>query len=394
MVRYFARKRLSIDDVVAQRRTSKTPETVVCLTPIISPITIPGVYRTPQLLLKSIADYVDGFFRSGVWIKTQPTETCRSARGVCNVAFGLSNQCYEVGDLLGLGNLRAAKLVQDSAIGSINLILLDEDSVTLAQLFVLFMKMFEDGQHKIALAVFEAIADIGTSTLGQQHPLPRVAGFLLRLDSSDIAEVSAKCLQAFNDQYEDVLGPMHTTSLSIRLLERRTTDGNFGDLLRRCQSDLGMSDARTINVYLRLLQKLFDSGDYGRCARECDKMLNHTHRIQNSIFPANVRADALEVLAHCDMMSSNRDLAIVHLREAIDIRISVFGSLDGLARRWLVQLQDWLTLYGREEEIAEAQRWWDLMWQAEVASQERAIALLQRSEPYNLATPMVYKQAG
>jgi hypothetical protein len=370
MVRYFARKRLSIEDVVAQRRASKTPEAVVCLTPITSPIAIPAVYKLPQLLFTSICDYVDGSFRSGFWIKTKPTEFCCSARGASRSAGRLFSQCHEVSHLLDLGHLRAAKLVQDSAIGSIHHMLLDEDPLTLAQLFNLSMGMFENGRPKIALAVFKAIADIGASTMGQQHPLPRIAGFLLRHDCSDIADVGAKCLQAFGDQFEDVLGPMHVASLVICLWKRGATDGYVRDLLRRCQSDLGDSDTRTRNVHLVLLWKLYQNDDYGLAVEECHRMLSHTHTTRSTTV---FRAYILDLLARCEMMSSQGHLAMAHLREAIDIRISHGGSLDGVARLWLVTLEEWLTGYGGDEELAEVQHWWDLMWQAEVASQEGAI---------------------
>ncbi len=376
MVRYFARKRLSIEDALAQRRASKTPEAVVCLTPITSPIAIPEVYKTPQLLFTSICDYVDGSFRSGLWIKTKPTEVCRSARGASESACRLLQQCYEVRDLLDLGHLRAAKLVQDSAIGSIHQMLLDEDPFTLAQLFDVFVRTFKSGKsgrHEIALAVFKAIADIGASTLGQQHPLPRVAGFLLRVDCSDIAEVGAKCVQAFGDQFEDVLGPMHMTSLYVRLWDDRVTDRHLRSLLHRCQSDLGVGDTRTMEVYLVWLKKLYRNGDDGLAAEECYKMLSHTHSIQDTVYAAELRAHFLRLLARCENMLSKHHLATVHLREAIDIRISLFGSLDGVARRGLLRLQWWLTDYGGEEEAAEVQRWWELMMQAEVASQQQAI---------------------
>jgi len=376
MVRYFVRKRLSIEDVVAHRRASKTPEAVVCLTPIISPIAIPEVYKIPQLLFTSICDYVDGSFRSGLWIKTKPKKYCRSARGAGGAdesADRLIGRCYEVRDLLDLGHSRAAKQIQDSAIGSVHQMLLDEEPTTLGRLFDLFVRMFQTGRPEIALAVFKAIADIGASTLGQQHPLPKAAGFLLRLDYSDIAEVGAKCLQALGDQFEDVLGPMHVTSLSIRLWDDRATDGQTHDLLRRCQSDLGVGDARTMEVYIAWSHKLCQNGDYGLAAEECYKMLSQTHRIQDMVYAPDIRANILRMLAHCDNMSSKQSLATVHLREAIDIRISLRGSLDGLARLWLVKLEEWLTNYGGEEEIAEVQRWWDLMRQAEVASREHAI---------------------
>lgn len=373
IVRYFARKRLSIEDVVAQRRASKTPEAVVCLTPITSPIAIPEVDRIPQLLFTTIRDYVDGSLGSGFWIKMEPIEDCRSARGA---SYSACRLCCEVSALLDLGHLRAAKLVQDSAIGIIRQMLLEEDPFTLAQLVDFFVKS-KSGRYEIALTVLKAIADIGASTLGQQHPLPTVAGFLLRLDCSDIPEVGARFLQAFGDQFEDVLDPMHVTSLCVRQWDDRVTDRHLRGLLHRCQSDLGVGDTRTMDVFLAWSQKLHENGDYGPAVEQCHRMLSHTHMIHTTRSGAVFRAHILNLLARCEIMSSKGHLAMAHLREAIDIRISFHGSLDSFTRLWFVQLQEWLTEYGGEEEIAEVQRWWDLMKQAEVASQEGAIPTIR-----------------
>lgn len=374
IVRYFARKGLSIEDVVAQRRASRTPETVICLTPITSPIAIPEVYETSQLLFKSISDYVDGSFHSGVWIKSEPAEYCYSARRIDDSASRSPLYlCYEIQALLDLGHLRAAKLVQDSAIRDIHQMLLEEDPLTLALMFELFVKIFNWGTHKIALAVFRAVADIGPATLGQQHPLTRVASFLLRVESSDIAVVGDKCLRAFGDQIENVLGPMHRTSLHIRFLDRGTTDSHTRYLLQRCQSDLGISDTRKIELHLDLVGKLYRGGEDGLAVEECYKLLSHAHGIRDPNCAAEYRARILHILALCENALSKWHLATVHLREAIDIRIFVHGSFDRVARRWLVCLLDWLTHCGGEEEVAEVQRWWELMRQAEVASQEGAI---------------------
>lgn len=385
MVRYFARKGLSIEDVVALRSASKTPDAVVCLTPITSPIAIPEVYKTPQLLFTTIRDYVDGSFRSGFWIKTKPTHHCRSTRGDSRYTDRLIGQYYEVDNLLELGHLRAAKLVLDSVVSSIHHLLFDEDPTILVQLFEMFIGDFRHRSREIPLAITKAIANIGVSTLGQQHPLPRIAGFLLRLDGSDIAEVGAKCLQAFGDQFEDVLGPMHSSSLYIRRNNCQATDGQLRDLLHRCQSELGVSDVRTRTVYLSLLLKLYQNGDGSLVIEECYELLSHNHR---TFFDAEYRAEILYLLAVCEKTSSKFNLAMVYLREAIDIRISRYGSLDNRARGWLVHLQRWLTNDGREEEAAEAQRWWDLMRHGEEASQAQVISSIGFYKPKMFETPV------
>ena len=73
LVRYFERKGVSIDDVMSRPRDAPTPEAVICLTPIASPITTPAVLAVPESLLATIRNYVNGSFDSGTWVKTKDT---------------------------------------------------------------------------------------------------------------------------------------------------------------------------------------------------------------------------------------------------------------------------------------------------------------------------------
>lgn len=70
IARYWRRKHISIPDIVAQRAASKTPETIMFLTPMPSPMTTPSCLALPELIYSTIRDYINGCFNSEVWIKT------------------------------------------------------------------------------------------------------------------------------------------------------------------------------------------------------------------------------------------------------------------------------------------------------------------------------------
>ena len=61
---YWERKGMSIDDVIAERTASVTPEAVDYFTPLPSPIMTPELLATPERVLISIQDYFRGSFDS------------------------------------------------------------------------------------------------------------------------------------------------------------------------------------------------------------------------------------------------------------------------------------------------------------------------------------------
>ena len=79
-VRYFKRKGLSVEDVLASCTASLTPEAVKCSTPVTSPLSTPRELAAPERILISIRDYFRGSFDSGTWVKTEPSIQCYSKK--------------------------------------------------------------------------------------------------------------------------------------------------------------------------------------------------------------------------------------------------------------------------------------------------------------------------
>ena len=65
VIRYFKRKGISIDDIIAYRAASVTPEAVEIVTPVPSRVATPTSLAVPERILTAIRDYFEGSFASG-----------------------------------------------------------------------------------------------------------------------------------------------------------------------------------------------------------------------------------------------------------------------------------------------------------------------------------------
>ena len=372
MLRYFSRKRMSISDVVAQRATSKTPEGVVCLTPLPSPISTPEPLKTPELMFSMIRDYVNGSFDAGTWIKTEQSELCYSALSGENSSIKdplhiFNNRCIEARELHRTGSFQQAALVLDSAFALIREVLLREEPETLSYVVEQLIRAYKFGMPEIAGRTVKMITALGASLLREQHPIRRIFDCLSNIDQTDFTEAGYKCFQILSNRFESNLGAMHASSLSIRCRVSMTSSDNMRDLLHRCQATFGIYHYRTMEVHLDIVIKLYYEKQY-RLAREiCYEVINTAHLVQglddrsqagHSIY---IRARGFYILAHCHKALSENCLSLRYLREAIDLRISVWGSRDSTVRHLIVRLRAWLLESSREEEAAEAGIWWNML---------------------------------
>ena len=97
VVRYWDRKGVAVDDVIARWTSSPTPEAVEFSTPVPLPIQTPQVLAIPEQMFRCIRNYVQGSFESGSWVKTDASSRCYSIKDG-GASFrdleALRDQCY------------------------------------------------------------------------------------------------------------------------------------------------------------------------------------------------------------------------------------------------------------------------------------------------------------
>ena len=79
IIRYWERKGMSIEDVIAQRAMSATPDAVVeCSTPVLSEPSTPREFAIPENVIRCVRNYFQGSFESGTWYSKDPKLPCES----------------------------------------------------------------------------------------------------------------------------------------------------------------------------------------------------------------------------------------------------------------------------------------------------------------------------
>ena len=372
MARYFARKHISIMDVMTQQKRSPTPEEVVCLTPLRSPISIPTKLAVPELMLLQTRNYINGSFDSGNWVKTEPYAPSYSTKRIREQATPPPETAFaQYRDAVHLLHQIAwlqAKPAGDVFISSIRHLLLLEDPFILNEIFSLIISLYHSDKTGSSSDVIQSVTDIGKEVLGESHPIPYIASCLTVLNGCNIAETVAKCLQALTNCFEANLGAMHSTTIGLRATQYSVTSENLTKLLQECCRELGAGDPRTIYVRVRLADELSNGDKLDLAIRECDDIIRRAHDVEPKEISLYYRAQNLFYLARCQRKSSLPHIAIPNLREAVSLLISGYCSWDCEARGWLDILQGWLTEVGQHDEAAVVQYWWDLMKKAELES--------------------------
>ena len=217
-LRYCKRKRISVENLVALRRDSATPETVECFTPIPSRVTTPGMLAIPERILSTIRDYLTGSFESGIWVSGEDQQlTCRSINSQMSVQqiVVLGHQCLLACELFQRQDFQEAGRTLTCAFASIKQIILEECRDTLSNLFASTISICRRGRCEIALALFRQIFALGELVIGQGHPLPRICGWLASLESTQLEETILLSFCGVGDSFEK--------KKWVRCISRRST---------------------------------------------------------------------------------------------------------------------------------------------------------------------------
>ena len=357
--RYWERKGVSTDEIIARQTASPTPEAVMFSTPVPSPILTPQVHAIPERMFHLVQDYCKGSFESGTWFSKDPLRVCRSIKD----GKDAHNDWLELADGLQLAcSLSSRNLSYEAeqtlrkAVTNIKQILLAEYPAALSEIFSLMVRLRDREEAEIALRQFFVM---GKALLGSEHPLSRICECCCKIYAAFFGDIAIRCVEIVFSQFEISLGPLHLSTLYSRLNlieigrkggERRVQE--LKKLLREFEDTLQPEDPRVMRVREWTADACLVEGRYEdamsliqpNIAQYQDRSLTNAEYHHHS--------DDLYLLAMCQQALGEIDLGIETLHQAIDLRISDWGTQDAQARTWLLFLENWYLEQGLEENAA------------------------------------------
>ena len=356
---YWERKGVSIDELIARRRASPTPEAVKFFTPLPSPILTPQVLAIPECMFRSIRDYIKGSFESGMWYSADPVNHCCSIKVEnntrndmvdlvleCSLACSLSQMdlSYEAGQTLS------------KAIRKIKQVLLADHPTTLTIFLYLIQFLRSEEKAEMALAISQKFSVMAKALLGSEHPLSRICEWYDGVYESDYGDIVIRCVEIVTSHFESLVGPLHASTLYSRIYlirigtqSRRARVQQFQRLLGECENTLRPEDPRMMEVRFCTADECLWEGRYDDALSFIQTNTAH-HQAQSSK-DAGYSSD-LCYLAMCQHALGEVDLGIATLHQAVDVRTSILGTQEADGMRWLLLLEEWYTEQGLWDDAA------------------------------------------
>ena len=276
----------------------------------------------------------------------------------------LCEQCHLACRLFGKHRFQDGGQTLVSATSGIKNILLEDDPMTLPDIFSMVMNMFRWRRGEIALTVLRHISALGKLYVGVGHPLVAICGWLASTDPSQLEEVIAKCSQSTGDHFESIIGPMNRSTLFSRLrhIQRVRDKCRKGfllqDLLRKCEATLGFPDRRTLEFRLSLAFHHFNQRDYVVAANLGRDIVAQAQHLERQGERTHFHCEGPYIIARSQYALGEIYLAEAHLHEAIELLTSHFGVLGVRVKTWLVQLEEWLVARGQLSSDTQVRKRW------------------------------------
>ncbi len=342
VIRYWERKGVTIDEVIARSTASPTPEAVECFTPVPSPITPPEDLATPEYMLRIIRRYIAGSFESGTWVRTDDSMEANHA----NTFWEL---CRLSARLISTKKFDEVERNLSAAFATARKMLVAEHPIFLETILALVADMQFSHDHEMALRILRQFSAMSKELLGESHPVCLFATWLASMQWSQINGIIPRCFDVMGDDYESLVGPMHILTLYCRfsssetgIYEGRSSLPMLQKLIDECDTTLGPHDERTLYVRMWLMTSTFNEGRRVEAKRLAEQLLAHVHGHQ-----VLVRAQALYIVAEGQYALGELHLAIANLQAAVQLHMMHHSCHYGEIQHWLFILERWFIAQGQ-----------------------------------------------
>ena len=364
VVRYWDRKGVSIDEIIARHTSSPTPEAVEFSTPVPSPIMTPQALAIPESIFRCIRDYYKGSFESGAWVTTEPSLECYSIKGGPSGfrhAEEFSHQCKLACSLFSRELCREAGQTLVVATVQIKKILLAEHPTSVLDLLHLISHLRSRRRDEVALLILRQFCAMGKVLLGSEHPLSRICDRFTSVYASDLHDIIIRGMESTVDSLQSSVGPMHMSTIYARIKYMRRVTPNVNTrinmlqkLLAECEKTLQPYDVRTCLIRGYIADDYFSVGNYAQGKALCQRNIACSRAVSSVNTGSSGHCSDFAMLAECQYALGDVDSGIATLHRAIDSTISRKGLQDERVRRWLLSLEDWYLEQGFWDSAAQA----------------------------------------
>lgn len=373
VIRYYEKKKLSIDDVVAQRKMSATPETLEVITPVPSPVTTPEVLAIPEQILRSIRNYYIGSFESRMWTWNKLTLRCSTAKDQRDGFLLLRKLligCRTAVRLLRRNDAQEAGQVLLAATVHTKSILECEHPCTLESLFSMVTHFVVTNRCELGSLIMRQFYDLGGIIIGPKHPVSLISGWLATMDSPLIRELVVVCCHVSARTFEMILGPTGPQKLTAwkayaevleTLGENKKARTLMATIHSQREAEINPPTTRRLKLRILLAHQHFVDGQPLEALKLTEAMMSIARKLRSQRQRDRFFAETLAMQARSLFALGHFLAGESNLRKAIDVRISKYGIHDERAKRWLMRLENGLMKDRQFTRAAEVRAEWIAM---------------------------------
>ena len=359
--RYIKRKPLSVG--AEQAQTAPTPPELECFTPIEIPTSprTPEVFSVPESILIKLQDYLRASFDAETWLSESRTPNWVSVKGSKSqkAIRGLA-ECPKIAcDLFDNGLWEEGRTMLATALAGIEETLRVQEPPLLYALFDLVERPISRRRPEIIVSILTQISDLAAIFFPTGHPIEYICRQLLSFEPAQLSNLAAVAIQSLADSLEDILGPTHYDTLTIRLASIRSVHDLTQEelimrsLLRQCVAVHKADDFAAFVVQSNIADNLLHQKKWAEAESMGRDCVTCALRLTPSGPLKFYYCRTLRIMAIVQSELSQVDLAEANLRQAIKLSASEFGWSYPDTIEMILLLEGVLVRMGRHASAAE-----------------------------------------
>jgi hypothetical protein len=318
-----------------------------------------------ERLFFSINVYFDGSFRIRPWItdESHSTPIAPGTLSLPNHAPDFETYCRNAAEFLRLGSTVKFRRALSKAINLVKDLLLAEHPRTLDCFLEVFLSLLRVGRLEIASFLRNYISEMAAIVIAREHPWGHICRLISMLDTESLEQALIQSWRCTINAFENSFGPfnqltlgahlqfIHQVYASTDLLEEERL---LRELLAQCEHVSNIPTVPTTGIILNLMRNMTAQERYTEGEQLGLVVLSRTQddwgiiRVIESII-------VLKFMAQSQYQQHQAKKAEESLRMTIEMVTEYGGMNHPLAIEMMVNLEEWIRGWGRQEEADELQ---------------------------------------